>query len=188
MPIVTSLNGIAIKNKTPNMNIEDKIKSKKKTTSFKQLNKFIIPKNINKLDKLCVILSRIFNKSVKLDLIPLSLPFFDDNILVKAIGILSKKIAVRTIFNLIYRNTKLFSKITANYQYRYSVTRSFLAGIKIKIGGRLMTQRIIPKISSRVIQRGPTAVGKVTFVDWSRINLKNRRGAHSITVKMSHVI
>jgi hypothetical protein len=51
-----------------------------------------------------------------------------------------------------------------------------------------MTQRIIPKKTSRVMQRGPIVKGKVTFVDWSRITLKNRRGSHSITVTMSHVI
>jgi hypothetical protein len=144
---------------------EDKIKIKSKKKPFKRLNKFITEKNFNKLNKLCTILSRIFNKPVQIDLIPLTLPFFDDNILVKVIGILSKKVSVRTIFNFIYRNTKLYSKITANYKYRYSVTRSFIAGIKIKIGGRLMTQRVIPKKSSRVMQRGATSVGKVTYVD-----------------------
>ena len=194
VPIVTSLNGIEIKKVAPAKPIKitkeekEKLRLADKKKPFKQLNQFIISKNINKLNKLCIILSKIFKKPVKLDLIPLSLPFFDDNILVKAIGILSKKIPVRTFFNFIYRNTKLYSKITAHQKYRYSITRSFIAGIKIKIGGRLMTQRVIPKISSRVIQRGPTAVGKVNFVDWSRINLKNRRGSHSITVKMSHVI
>lgn len=196
VPIVTSLDGIEIKNSAvaPAKPIKitqeekEKLRLAEKKKPFKQLNQFIIPKNINKLNKLCIILSKIFKKPVKLDLIPLSLPFFDDNILVKAIGILSKKIPVRTFFNFIYRNTKLYSKITAHQKYRYSITRSFIAGIKIKIGGRLMTQRVIPKISSRLIQRGPTAVGKVNFVDWSRINLKNRRGSHSITVKMSHVI
>jgi hypothetical protein len=51
-----------------------------------------------------------------------------------------------------------------------------------------MTQKVIPRISSRVLQRGPTSPSKVTYVDWSRVNLKNRRGAHSITVTMSHII
>ena len=145
-------------------------------------------KLINKFNKLCTVLSRFFNKPVELDLIKLEAPFFDDNILVKAISILSKKMPVWRIFDYIFRNTKMYSKRTANYNYSYSITRSFLAGIKIKIGGRLMTQRVIPKISSRVSQRGATATGKVTYLDWSRVNLKNKRGAHSITVTMSHVI
>jgi len=101
---------------------------------------------------------------------------------------MSKRIPVRSIFNLIYRRTILYSKTKADLQYKYSITKSFLAGIKIKIGGRLMTQRVIPRKSSRVFQRGAIATGKVTYVDWSRVNLKNKRGAHSITVTMSHVI
>ena len=146
------------------------------------------PKNQIRLNKLCRILSKILNKTVVLDLIPLKLPFFDDNILVKAIGMMCNKIPVRTFFNFIFRRTVLYSKIQAHENYRYSVTRSFLAGIKVKIGGRLMTQKVIPRISSRVLQRGPTSPSKVTYVDWSRVNLKNRRGAHSITVTMSHII
>jgi len=78
---------------------------------------------------------------------------------------MSKKVSVRTFFNFIYRKTILYSKRTAHYQYRYSITRSFLAGIKIKIGGRLMTQPLIPKKSSRTLQRGAIAQGKVNFVD-----------------------
>jgi hypothetical protein len=78
---------------------------------------------------------------------------------------MSKRIPVRTIFNYIYRNTQLYSKITADYKYRYSITRSFMAGIKIKIGGRLMTQKLIPRISTRIMQRGAIAKGKVSFVD-----------------------
>jgi hypothetical protein len=51
-----------------------------------------------------------------------------------------------------------------------------------------MTQKAIPRLTSRIMQRGAIKQSKVTYVDWSRINLKNKRGAHSITVKMSHVI
>jgi hypothetical protein len=51
-----------------------------------------------------------------------------------------------------------------------------------------MTQKVIPRISSREIQRGPISHRKVTFVDWSRLVMKNKRGAHSITVTLSHVI
>jgi hypothetical protein len=114
---------------------------------------------------LCIILSRIFNKNVVLDLIPLKLPFFDDNILVKAIGIICNKVSVRTIFNFIFRKATLYSKVRANLKYKYSMTKSYLSGIKIRIGGRLMTQKVIPRISSREIQRGPISHRKVTFVD-----------------------
>lgn len=161
LPIATSLNGISIPNNNNNLNLKNNKESNDSLT-FKQ---FLTPYNMNILNKLCTILSNIFKKPVKLDLIALRQPFYDDNILVKVIGIMSKRIPVASIFDYIYRNTELYSKFKANDQYRYTITRSFLAGIKIKIGGRLMTQKVIPKISSRTMQRGATATGKVSFVD-----------------------
>ena len=144
-------------------------------------------KNLQKLNKLCTILSRIFKKPVELDLVRLHLPFFDDNILVRAIGIMTKKVHVRNIINYIFRKTIINSKKMNNFTNKGSIIPSFLGGIKIKIGGRLMTQRVVPRLSSRIIQRGAIARGKVNYVDWSRVNLKNKRGAHSVTVTMSHV-
>jgi hypothetical protein len=38
------------------------------------------------------------------------------------------------------------------------------------------------------MQRGAISHRKAAYVDWSRVVLKNRRGAHNITVTMSHVI
>jgi hypothetical protein len=186
IPKLTSFNGIDIENNLLLNPIKNVITGKMR---FKNLNKqFLNSKNINKLNKLCTILSRIWNKEVSLDLIPLSVPLFDDNILVKAIGIMSKTINLKQIFTAIYRNSILYSKVQADLRYNYSTTQSFLSGIKVRIGGRLMGRSIVPRESRLEFQRGATAVGKVTFVDWSRVNLKNRRGAHSITVTMSHVI
>jgi hypothetical protein len=51
-----------------------------------------------------------------------------------------------------------------------------------------MSQKVIPRISSLEFQRGPTSHRKVSFVDWSRVVLKNKRGAHSITITLSHVL
>jgi hypothetical protein len=155
LPIATEVNGIKIPS---NNNINKNNNNNNKT--FKNL---LTQKNINKLNKLCAILSKICNKSVTLDLIPLSVPFFDDNILVKSLGILSKTVSVVNIINLVFGNIILYSKNEANYVYNYSITKSYLSGAKIKIGGRLMTQKAIPRISSRIIQRGSISPNKVTF-------------------------
>ena len=122
------------------------------------------------------------------DLIPLKLPIFDDNILVKAIGLICNDVSVSTLFSFIFRKAILFSKTSANLKYNYSLTKSYLSGIKFKIGGRLMTQKVIPRLSSIEFQRGPTSHRKVSFVDWSRSVMKNKRGAHSITITVSHVL
>jgi hypothetical protein len=172
VPILKSLNGINIPSneiqtpKTTKFKTPAQIKRElRKNITKNKFKYFLTSTNTYKLQLLCNILSKIFKKPVELDLIPLKLPFFDDNILAKSIGIMSRKIPVRTFFNFIFRKTILYSKIKASYNYRYSITRSFLAGIKIKIGGRLMTQRVIPKKSSRILQRGAIATGKVNYVD-----------------------
>jgi hypothetical protein len=165
IPKLTSLNGIDIKNNEEFNSIKD-ITSLSGKMRFQYLNKhFLTNKNINKLNKLCTILSRILKKEVKLDLIPLSVPLFDDNILVKAIGIMSKTINLKKIFTSIYRNSTLYSKVQADYLYRYSTTQSYLAGIKVRIGGRLMGRSIVPRESRIEFQRGATSKTKVTFVD-----------------------
>lgn len=187
-PIATSLGGIAI----PSSNNKKFNKSNASTeiSKLNQINNFKLTNltNMEKLNKLCIILSNIFNKPVELDLTRLNAPFFDDNILVKLIGLVSTDLKPIRIFDSIYKSANIFNKRTADYNYSYSITRSFLAGIKIKIGGRLMTQRIVPKITTRLSQRGSSASSKVTYLDWSRVTLKNKRGSHSITVTISHVI
>ena len=171
-PIASSYNGIGIKNVG--------------NTGVPKVIKLFTQNNIKKLNILCVILSRIFKKPVELDLIRLHLPYFDDNILVKAFGIMSKDINVRHIFNIIFTKTKIASQKTVLNSSR--LINSYLAGIKIRISGRLLSQRIIPRLTTRVIQKGAITRGKIKYINSSRVTLKNKRGSHSITVTMTHLI
>lgn len=171
-PIASSYNGIGIKNVG--------------NTGVPKVIKLFTQNNIKKLNILCVILSRIFKKPVELDLIRLHLPYFDDHILVKAFGIMSKDINVRHIFNIIFTKTKIASQKTVLNSSR--LINSYLAGIKIRISGRLLSQRIIPRLTTRVIQKGAITRGKIKYINSSRVTLKNKRGSHSITVTMTHLI
>ena len=60
---------------------------------------------------------------------------------------------------------------------------AFLSGINIKVAGRLLTQRVVPRKTVKTIIRGASARSKVNFLDVGRYTNKNRRGAFSITVK-----
>lgn len=176
VPLCTSLNGIEIPN-TASASLTRAAKggstSLNKGTALAHRNvvqNLLTPKNIDKLNKLCTILSRIFKKPIELDLIRLHLPYFDDNILVRAIGIMSKKVHVRNIIKYIFSRTIIHSPKGGvagvnSLTNKGSILPSFLAGIKIRIGGRLMTQRVIPRLSTRIIQRGAIARGKVNYVD-----------------------
>jgi Mitochondrial ribosomal protein (VAR1) len=64
---------------------------------------------------------------------------------------------------------------------------SYLSGMNIKLAGRLMTQSMRPRFTVQSIQEGSLARVKVHFVEKSRFTGKNKRGAFSFTVSISHV-
>ena len=189
-PIANYYNGIEIKTNTQPSEYASRFGFGDGINNGSQkglVSKLFTQSNIQKLNLLCLILSRIFKKPVELDLVRLHLPYFDDQILVKAIGIMSKDINARNIFNIIFTKTKIATLFKNPLAVSRSIN-SYLAGIRIRIGGRLMTQRVIPRLTTRVTQKGAITRGKIKYIKSSRVHLKNKRGAHSITVTMSHLI
>lgn len=77
---------------------------------------------------------------------------------------------------------KISNQITKN---RFA---SYLSGINIRLGGRLMTQGMRARYTVQTKQSGSLARAKVEFVERARFTGKNKRGAYSFTVTMSHVI
>jgi hypothetical protein len=145
--------------------------------------------NNKKLQLLCLHLSKYYKKPVELELDRLYYPYFDSNILSNMIGLISNTIRFRNIttklFNLAkFKKTTKFSK---SRKIKSSLIPSLLSGIKIKLAGRLLTQRVIPRLTVKTIQRGTLARGKTNFVNSARFTNKNRRGAYSITVSMGHL-
>jgi len=65
---------------------------------------------------------------------------------------------------------------------------SYLSGMNIKLAGRLMTQSIRPRFTVQSKQEGSLARVKVHFTERSRFTGKNKRGAFSFTVSISHVL
>jgi hypothetical protein len=60
---------------------------------------------------------------------------------------------------------------------------AYLAGLNIKISGRLMREAIVPRITTKKFEKGFTANGKVNYSDVARFTHKNRKGAFTITIK-----
>src|SRR5882672_337197 len=61
--------------------------------------------------------------------------------------------------------------------------KAYLAGLNIKISGRLMREAIVPRITTKKFEKGFTANGKVNYSDVARYTHKNRKGAFTITIK-----
>lgn len=184
-----------------------------KTQIKKGVNK---PVNIFKpnFKYLGYMLSQLFNKEVELELIPLQYPYHDSNILAQLIGLNSNKYnfnrMLKTLFNKAYiltnKNSSLFS---APLYLRGSAVQenegmnsldsatptSQLTGIKIKIAGRLATQRIVPKATVKTAYKGSLSSslqgkGKIqnNFVDSAKYTSKNKIGAYTVTVSLGHKI
>lgn len=139
-------------------------------------------KNNSKLNKICEILSGYFKKPVELELVRLYYPYFNSNILVNLLGLIINKIKVRFIMKKLFKKAIIKNPTKLPRKKRLTIIPSFLSGIKIRIAGRLLTHRVVPRKTVKTIRRGALARGKVNFLDVARFTNKNKRGAFSITI------
>ena len=144
--------------------------------------------NHKQLQFLCINLSKYLKKPVELELIRLYYPYNESQILANSIGLLSKNI--RNRFRTLVDNTFNFSNIKNPTKMimlkkpRISILPSFLTGIKIRLGGRLLSQKVIPRFTVQTFQEGSLARTKANIVTSSRFTHKNKRGTFSITVSV----
>jgi hypothetical protein len=149
--------------------------------------------NKSKLELLCSHLSKFYNKPVELELDRIYKPYFDSNILANLIGIISKTKKLRFIVRELLNTSNLGNSKNMNMNYNYAknnndnLFNSFISGINFRVAGRLLTQRVVPRMSVKTIQRGTLARGKTNLVNTARFTDKNKRGAYSITVTLGHV-
>jgi Mitochondrial ribosomal protein (VAR1) len=120
--------------------------------NLRKLSNVVITKVFkDKFQILCHILSRLFKKPVQLDLIRLHYPYNDSNILVNLLAIMINKIKLRIIFRRLFEKAviKNLNKITGNTNY--NIIPAFLSGINIRVAGRLLTHRVVPRKTVKTI-------------------------------------
>lgn len=144
--------------------------------------------NHEQLNFLCSNLSKYLKKPVELELVRLHYPFYDSHILANLIGILSNKLKVpfRVIIDRLFNRAKIINPTKMIHRNRLSMVPSFLTGIKVRLGGRLLTQKVVPRLTVKTIQKGSLARCKANVVTSSRFTSKNKRGTFSITVSIGH--
>jgi Mitochondrial ribosomal protein (VAR1) len=140
---------------------------------------------------LCAVLNKLFKRSVELNLIRLHYPYSDSQILVNVLGLLIDKIKFRLIKRKLFSKTIVKHTSTAtssviSAKSKFINVPSYLSGLSIKIGGRLMTHKLIPKKTVKFFQKGALAKGKVNFLDVGQLTKKNKRGAFTIKVSAGH--
>jgi hypothetical protein len=161
-------------------------------TKRKKLKKlYVYNRNITKIFKnkfkiLCNILSNLFKKSVELNLIRIHYPYNDSNILANLLAIFINRIKLRIIAKKLFRKAvikkKYNLKSTCLATNKVNIIPSFLSGINIKMAGRLLYRRIVPKKTVKIIRRGAVSRSKINYLDVARFTNKNKRGAYSITI------
>jgi hypothetical protein len=155
------------------------------------LSKFsLVDKYPNKFKILCDIFSKFLNKNIELDLIRLHYPYYDNNILVNLLAYMVNKLKIRLMTRNIFRKAvirKLNKKfnpitITGKEKKKFTIIPTFLTGLKIKVAGRLMNYKTVPRRTVRNVQKGISSVGRVNYTDLARYTSKNKKGAFSITI------
>ena len=159
------------------------------------------------LFSLAEILSGFFKKPVELIFIRVYRVFDDSQILADFMGILSfkKKMRFRRITNIALSDIKFIRKPAiiknkalianaANFPVSAKVNKfddkmdySYLSGLSVKLGGRLMSQKVIPRKSVENKIRGSLSRAKADYVSTGRFTGKSKRGAFSISVKLGYI-
>ena len=139
-----------------------------------------------KFEKLCEVLNSIFNKPVELDLIRLHYPYHDSNILVRLLAFMINKMKLRRITRRLFNKAVVKSIKKINNNDQVNIIPAFISGITIKVAGRLMKYKVIPRKTVKIVRRGSSSIGKVNFSDISRYTNKNKRGSFTITIKSGH--
>ena len=143
--------------------------------------------NLLKLEGLSTKLSKFFKKPIKLDLTQIYSISNNSQILAHILGKLGlkrKNSFTRIIGRLLkHQSKKIFFRKNQNQISRFS---TILTGVNIKLGGRLMRGKIVPRRTVKKIQYGSLARSKSNYVTTARLTQKNKRGSFSFTVSIGH--
>nr|AVR57751.1 ribosomal protein S3 [Termitomyces sp. T132] len=137
----------------------------------------------NNFKFLSLILNNIFNKPVVFDLVRIHYPYNDSNILVNLLGIMINKIKLRMIIRRLFEKVIIKKNIQNLEEKRGVIIPSFLSGLTIRVAGKLLTKKNIPRKTVQTISRGASASGRINFKDIATYTNKNKKGTYSITIK-----
>ena len=153
----------------------------------KLYDKHFLDLNINKLQGLSAKLSNYFKKPVKFELTQLYSVSHNSQILINILGKLG--LFRRNSFSRIvgrflkHQSHKMMFRSNLN---KFSRFATILTGVNIKLGGRLMRGKIVPRRTVKKIQYGSLARSKSNYVTTARLTQKNKRGTFSFTVSIGH--
>ena len=164
-----------------------RLKNKKNKKNKKNLSSFLNLYSQN-LEILSANLSNFISKNVNFELNRIRKLNLDSTILAHFIARYCdfKKIKFSKIAKRVLRLSKI--KNSKKYYSYNGVIPSFLTGIKIKLGGRLSTQKISARQTVKITQRGSLTRRNTDLVSKSRITGINKKGTFCVTVTIGQKI
>ena len=129
----------------------------------------------------------MLNSDVELHLVQLKKPFHSSDILSKYLNLKSFNFKFVQLINKLLKQIKLPTSFRF-LKNRFSIkTSSIVSGVNIRLGGRTFKQKIIPRKTVQLIQKGSLNRANVNFIEKARFTGKTRRGSYSFTVTLGHV-
>lgn len=152
---------------------------------------YFIPKgaalNNNTINNLGNVLSKLFGRPVELRLTKLHYPYLDSYILAQYIALNTLNSTFVTIQDILFDKASIV-KTTESAKVLASELPSQIVGIKIRVSGRLVTERSKPRQTVQTAQIGSFAKDNKALVDAASFSTKNKKGAFTVKVWISQRI
>lgn len=137
------------------------------------------------------VLSKLFKRPVELRLVRLHYPYLNSYILAQYIAINTGKYNFTRIISRLWGANAIFSPLEGNdsntdlqlMSDSSKMIPAYITGIKVRVSGRLVTERSVPRQSVKTAQLGTfsTSAG-VQEIDSASFTSKNKKGAFTVKV------
>jgi hypothetical protein len=167
------------------------------------IEKRIIPWEINRLKKLEKILTFLYQKEVRIQLIKLKNPILNGSVLAQYLSVNSTRHSVSALWRKILKNFRLANfkyyntPITFNwnnlivngYSFLFDEFSSYITGIKIKTSGRFTRRKGASRTKVKNYSIGSFQFNSASsLIDYGFVERKGKNGSQSIKVFISSKI
>ena len=138
--------------------------------------------NNNTVNNLGDALSSIFGRPVELRLVKLHYPYMDSYIMAQYIAMNTLDYTLAQIMERLFG---VIGPVKNTDAMTDSHLPSHIVGIKVRVSGRLMTERSQPRKTVQSVQVGSFSKNNLSLVDMASYSTKNKKGAFTVKVWIS---
>lgn len=128
------------------------------------------------------VLSKLFKQPVQLRLVKLQYPYLNRSILAQLVALMTRKFNFVRIQRMIFRKASI---VKGTQSDKATSLPSHIVGIKIRISGRLTTERSRPRQTVQTFQIGSFSKTNKSLIDSTFYTDKNKKGAFTVKVWIS---